>query len=117
MLEDAYNRRWQEMVKLGKWVTADESRCAGWYPSPSIIGPEPKPIRTGATLHTLCVTKGPLRTYKLYVRMYGGKTDNDLNTASLLKFVSLYSIMLGSFTGRGHCLVMDSAPTWGIRWH
>ena len=43
------------------------------------IGPEPKPIRTGMTLH-LCVTKGPLRTYKLFVRVYGGKSDEDLNT-------------------------------------
>jgi len=114
MVEDAYNRRWQTMVTLGKWLTADESRLAGWYKSPSTIGPEPKPIRTGATLHSLCVTKGPLRTYKLFVRMYGGKKDGDLNrrhpnTTSLLKFVSLYSIMLASFTGRGHCLVMDSA--------
>jgi hypothetical protein len=30
------------------------------------IGPEPKPIRTGATLHTICVTDGPLSTYKLF---------------------------------------------------
>ena len=102
------------MVNYGKWLTADESRVAGWYHSPITQGPEPKPIRTGATLHSLCVTKGRLATYKLFVRVFGGKHDADLNrrhpyTSSVLKFVSLYSIMLQSFTGRGHCLVMDSA--------
>ena len=75
---------------------------------------DPKPIRTGATVHSLCVTKGPLRTYKLFVRVYGGKHDGELNnhhpnTATLLKFVTLYSIMVASFMGKGHCLVMDSA--------
>ena len=114
MVEDAYNRRWQAMVNFGKWITADESRVAGWYKSVMTIGPDPKPIRTGATLHSLCVTKGPLQTYKLFVRVYGGKHDGDMNTrhpntATLLKFVTLYSIMLNSFMGRGHCLVMDSA--------
>ena len=33
MLEDAYNARWQAIVKFGRWVTADESRVAGWYHS------------------------------------------------------------------------------------
>jgi hypothetical protein len=42
----------------GKWVTVDESRVAGWYHSCITIGPEPKPIRTGATIHSLCVTHG-----------------------------------------------------------
>ena len=65
-------------------------------------------------MHSLCVTKGPLATYKLFVRVYGGEFDGDLNkkhpnTAKLYKFVNLYSIMLASFIGRGHCLVMDSA--------
>ena len=65
-------------------------------------------------MHSICVTKGPLATYKLFVRVYGGKYDGDLNvrhpnTAKFYKFVTLYSIMLASFMGRGHCLVMDSA--------
>ena len=79
ILEDAYNRKWQSLVTFGKWVTADESRVAGWYHSPMTVGPEPKPIRTGATMHSLCVTKGRLRTYKLFVRVYGGRADTDLN--------------------------------------
>jgi hypothetical protein len=113
-LEDAYNKRWQAMVNLGKWLTADESRIAGWYHSMMTIGPEPKPIRTGATLHSLCITFGILQTYKLFARVYGGKNDSDLlvrhqNTLTLLKFVSLYNIMLNSFKNKGHCLVMDSA--------
>ena len=70
-LEDAYNKRWQEIGNFGWWVTVDESRLAGWYPLVTAIGPEPKPIRTGLTLHSLCVTKGPLRTHKLFVRAYG----------------------------------------------
>ena len=66
------------------------------------------------TLHSLCVTKGPLRTYKLFVRAYGGKTDEDLdtkhqNTATLQKWVNLYGIMLDKFKGKGHCVTMDSA--------
>ena len=67
------------MVNFGKWLTADESRVAGWYKSCMTQGPEPKPIRTGATLHSLCVTEGKLSTYELFVRVYGGKQDGDLN--------------------------------------
>jgi hypothetical protein len=78
------------------------------------IGPEPKPIRTGATLHTVCITNGPLHTYKLFARVYGGKSDEDINvhnehTATKLKMVSLYNLMLHPFKEKGHCVVMDSA--------
>ena len=73
VFEDAYVKRWQQCVKFGKWMTADESQAAGWYHSPCTVGPEPKPIRTGCTLHTLCVTHGDLASYKLYARCYGGK--------------------------------------------
>jgi len=54
LLEDAYNNRWQAVVDFGKWITADESRVAGWYHSAMTIGPEPKPIRTGATCWHPC---------------------------------------------------------------
>ena len=119
IIGDAYNRRWQACVIFGKWLTADESRIAGWYKSPITVGPEPKPIRTGATIHPLCVTKGILSTYKLFVRCYGGQADNDLdkrhpNTPPLLKFVTLYPIMLAPFMGKGHCVVMDSAYMSGV---
>jgi hypothetical protein len=79
------------------------------------IGPEPKPIRTGATLHTVCcITEGPLSTYKFFARVYGGKGDEDINvhnqhTATKLKMVSLYDLMLDPFKHKGHCVVMDSA--------
>ena len=78
------------------------------------IGPEPKPIQTGATLHSLCVTYGPLATYKLVVRAYGGKSDGDLyhinnNCAMTQKWVNLYDIMLEPFKGDGCCITMDSA--------
>ena len=114
VLEDAYNKQWQSIMTFGRWVTADESRVAGWYHSPMTIGPEPKPIRTGATLHTLCVTKGPLRTYKPFARAYGGKTDGDLDgvnehTVTTQKWVNLYDIMLDPFKDMGCCCTMDSA--------
>ncbi|KAL7527939.1 hypothetical protein ACHAWF_002369 [Thalassiosira exigua] len=78
------------------------------------MGPEPKPTRTGATLHSICVTHGDLATYKLHVRVYGGSSDEDLsgthrNTASTQKWVNLYDDMLDEFKGNGHCLTVDSA--------
>jgi hypothetical protein len=78
------------------------------------IGPDPKPIRTGATLHTVCITNGPLSTYKLFARVYGGKSDQDINkhnknTVTKLRMVSLYDFMLELFKHKGHCIVMDSA--------
>mmetsp|Transcript_2847 Transcript_2847/g.5763 ORF Transcript_2847/g.5763 Transcript_2847/m.5763 type:complete len:366 (+) Transcript_2847:358-1455(+) len=112
-LEDAYNKRWQSIVNFGRWVTGDKSRLAGWYHSVMKIEPEPKPIRTGMTLHSLCVTHGPLRTYKLFVRAYGGRSDEDLdtkhqNTATLQKWINLYNIMLDNFKGQGHCVTINS---------
>ena len=105
-LKDAYNTRLQDIVNLGCWVIADESRLAGWYHLVMTIGPEPKPIYTGLKLHSLCVTHGSLRTYKLFDRAYGGKTDEDLdakyqNTAILQHWVNLYDIMLDNFKGEG----------------
>ena len=95
-------------------MTADESRVAGWYHSPITCGPEPKPIRTGGTFHSLFVIKGRLVTYKLWVRVYGGKSDEDLDgvnqhTESTQKWVNLYSIMLDPFKGAGRKVTMDSA--------
>ena len=63
-VKDAINRQWKECVMPGKALTHDESRIAGWYKSAMTIGPEPKPIRTGATLHTLAVTYGMLAGYE-----------------------------------------------------
>ena len=66
-------------MTYGLHITFDESRVAGWYKSSITIGPEPKPIRTGATLHSMCFTFGPLSTYKLHVRAYGGREDEETN--------------------------------------
>ena len=45
LVEDAHVKRWQDCVKFGKWATANESRLARLYHSPSCtIGPGPKPI-------------------------------------------------------------------------
>ena len=78
------------------------------------MGPEPKPIHTGATLHSLCITKGPFCSYKLHVRTYGGKSDKDLDqkcthTVTVQKFVNLLDIILDDFKGKGHHITMDSA--------
>ena len=32
-IEDEFNERWKACVNFGKWLTADESRVAGWYNS------------------------------------------------------------------------------------
>ena len=94
-------------------MTADGSRAAGWYHSAYTVGPEPKPIRTGCTLRTLCVTHGDLASYKLYTRCYGGKPDADLSTtrhANIVtnqKWVNLYDLMLMPFKGNGHCITCD----------
>jgi hypothetical protein len=107
-------QRWQAIVNPGKWITTDERRVAGWYHSVMTIGTEPKPIQTGATLHTVRITNGPLSTYKLFARAYGGKGSEDINvhnehTATKLKMTSLYNLIIDPFKDVGHCVVMDSA--------
>ena len=114
LIEDTYVKQCQQCVKFGKRVTADEPRLAEWYHSPCTIGPDPKPICTGATLHSIAVTRGKLQFYKLYARCYGGKIDGDLqghhsHTARQQKFVNLFDIMLSQFRGNGHHVTCDSA--------
>jgi hypothetical protein len=55
-----------------------------------------------------------IHVFKLFARVYGGKSDQDINvhnehTATKLKVVSLYNLMLHPFKHRGYCVVMDSA--------
>ena len=114
MIEDGYNCRWQAMVNFVRRATNDKSRIAGWYKSPLTIGPEPRPISTGATLHTICITDSPLATYKLFARAYIYKSDSLLyhindNTLTKQKWIDLYDIMLDSFKGAGLCVTMKSA--------
>ena len=61
------------------WLVADESRMVGYYnKSKMIIGSEPKPIWTGAMIHSLSTTHGgPLRMYKLVVQVYVGKRSGN----------------------------------------
>ena len=113
-LEEAYNKRWEECVNPGNWLCMDESRLRGWYKSCMTIGPEPKPIRTGATAHTMCIAKGELDTYKLRSRVYGGKGDTELkvtheNTSSTLVWINLFNWLLEPFKGKDHSVVCDSA--------
>jgi len=115
-VEDALCQRWKEYVNFGMWVTFDESRVAGWYNSAMTIGPEPKPIRMGATIHSLCVSKGDLAGYKLHARTYGGVSDESLcvkrnDTVTTQKFVTLLETFLYAFKRKRHChcVTMDSA--------
>ena len=39
-IEDGFNKRWKYCVKFGMWITANESRVAGWYKSDITIFPE-----------------------------------------------------------------------------
>jgi hypothetical protein len=95
-------------------TTSIESRVAVWYHSGITIGPEPKPIRTGAIIHSICVTFGDLSTFKLHCRVYEGKHDESLNhvhenTANTQKWVNLYDEMIDEFKGIGMCKTMDLA--------
>ena len=114
MFKDGFNTRWKECVEFGKWLTFDESRVAGWYHSPITQEPDPMPIRTGATIHSLAITHGNLASYKVHIQVFGGKTDGDLgkendNTVTIQKWVNLLSVMLDAFKNKGHCVTMDSA--------
>ncbi len=63
----------------GLSLTHNESRITGWYKSKITCGPEPKPIQTGTTLHSLAViADGLLAGYKLHARMFGGKNNGNL---------------------------------------
>jgi hypothetical protein len=64
-------------------------------------------------MHTVCITDGPLATYKLHAQMFGDKTDKDLqdchlNMVTMQKWVNLVLIILDNFKGKGHCVTMDS---------
>jgi hypothetical protein len=80
IVENAFNGKLKVVVIFGRRLTMDESHTPGWYNGPITQGPEPKPIRTGATMHTVCVTDGLLATYKLHAQTFGGKTDEDLQS-------------------------------------
>ncbi len=114
IIEDAFNKRWKEAMIFRWQLTMDESQTTGWYHGPITQGPEPKPVHTGATMHTVCVTDGPLATYKLHAWMFGGKTDGDLqschiNTITMQKWMNMMLVLLDDFKGKGRCITMDSA--------
>ena len=109
MVKDAVNKRWKELVTYGLHIIFDESRVAGWYKSSITIGRNPKAICTGATLHLMCATFGPLSTYKLHIRAYGRREDEEMNRKtknikgnSKQKFIDLLEIFFADFMGRGH---------------
>ena len=116
MVEDAFNKRWKELVTYRLHITFDKNRVAGWYKSSITIGPEPKPIRTGATLSTFDVRYvWPLATYKLHVCTCSGREDEEMNRItknvegnSKQKFINLL-VFFANFMGCGHIATMASA--------
>ena len=113
-VEDAINQRWKECVMAGKALTHNKSRIAGWYKNEITCGPEPKPIRTGATLHSLAVSFGLLAGYKLHARTFGGKNDGDLgmlhdSCMTIQKWINLLLLMVDDYKGAGRYITMDSA--------
>jgi hypothetical protein len=112
-IEDAINHRWKECATAGMAMTHD-GRIAGWYKSEITCRPEPKPIRTGATLHSMAMSFSPLTGYKLHARTFVRKNDSDLgmvhkNCASIQKWINLISLMLKDYKGQGRYMTMDSA--------
>ena len=55
VVKDANNKSWNEHIILGEHVTYDKSRVTNWYPGPFTKSLELKPIRTSATIHSMCV--------------------------------------------------------------
>jgi hypothetical protein len=79
MFEDGLNHRWQECTIFGCWLTFNKSPVAGWYHSPITQGPDPKSIRTGATIYSLAITHGNLTLYKVHICVFSGASDGDLD--------------------------------------
>ncbi len=113
-IKDAINHQWKEGVTSGMAMTHNKSRIAGWYKSEITCGPESKPIWTGATLHSMAVSFGPLARYKLHARTFGGKNDGNLRMvhekcASIQKWINLMLLMLKDYKGQGRYVTMDLA--------
>ena len=115
MVKDTFNTHWNELVSYGLRINFNKRRVAGWYKSSINIGPGPRLIRTGATLCSICITFGPLVTFKLHVRTYGGREDKDMNKLNpnvegggIQKFINLLKTFFTEFMGCGHIATMDS---------
>ena len=80
IVKDTFNWCWKEAVTSGWRLMMEESQTPGWYHGPITQGPEPKPVRTGTTMHTVCVTDRPLATHKLHSQTFEGKTNEDLQS-------------------------------------
>ena len=64
-------------------------------------------------IHSLCVTFGLLWTYKLYVHVYGRKSDKELDhvckhTGTTQKWINLFDKVLDTYKGKGCCITMES---------
>ena len=119
-VEESINRRWKECVTAGMALTHDKSRITGWYKSMMTIRLEPKPIRMGATLHSLAVLFGILAGYKLHVRTFDEKSDGNLgirheNCEMIQKWINLMSKMIDEYKGEGRYVTMDSAYMGDIK--
>ena len=93
IVKDLFNRHWKDAMMSGCWLMIDKIQTPGWDHGPITQGLEPEPICTGMMMHTICITDGPLATYKLHCRIFGGKTDKDfqshhVNTVMTQKWVN-----------------------------
>lgn len=104
-LERAFCARWQAGLNPGKWLTMDESRVPGWYHSAITTGPEPKPVRTGGTAHTVCVTEGLFRGYALVWRTYGGRSDVGLSDVDGKWLALVLDQLFMPYRDLGHAVV------------
>jgi hypothetical protein len=85
----------------------------GWYHSPIMQGPDPKPICTGATINLLVISHNDLTSYNVHIHVFGRAMDGNLNkanenTITTQKWVHLLQLMLDNFKNKGHCITMDS---------
>ena len=92
-----------------------KSCIVGWYKRKITCGLEPKPIQTGATLHSLTIADGPLAGYTLHAHTFGGKNGGNLgmlhdNCNTIQQWwINLMSIMIDEYTENGQYTTMDSA--------
>ncbi len=99
---------------MGLALTHNTSHIAGWYKSKITSGPKPKPIRTGAMLHSLAILYSVIAGYKLHARTFSGKEDGDLgmqhnNCRSIQICINLMSLMIDKYKGEGCYVTMDLA--------
>jgi hypothetical protein len=88
-------------MTAGMALTHDKSHIAGWYKSKITCGPEPKPIQTCMTPHSMALLFGILLQDINFTRVYSAGRTMKIwcydNCASIQKWINLMSLMLGEY--------------------